>query len=136
MLEAAGQLTEAVQLFRQAQDWDSVARAIKQHALTLFYQGRWQTINDWYSGMPTAIAASDTWLVYWRARALTAGDTLRARGLLEVAFTRFSRTDCRPALLGLVKYGSRKPKGALASFRRGFSHARRPLVKPVEMGSE
>jgi DNA-binding SARP family transcriptional activator len=76
-------------LFRQAQDWDSVARAIKQHALTLFYQGRWQTINDWYSGMPTAIAASDTWLVYWRARALTAGDTLRARGLLEVAFTRF-----------------------------------------------
>jgi hypothetical protein len=48
MLEAAGQLTEAVQLFRQAQDWDSVARAIKQHALTLFYQGRWQTINDWY----------------------------------------------------------------------------------------
>jgi hypothetical protein len=89
MLEAAGQFTEAVQLFHQAQDWDSVARAIKQHALTLFYQGRWQTINDWYSGMPTTIAASDTWLVYWRARALTAGDTLRARGLLEVAFTRF-----------------------------------------------
>jgi LuxR family transcriptional regulator, maltose regulon positive regulatory protein len=88
MLETAGQVNEAVQLFRQAQDWDSVVRAIKQHALTLFYQGRWQTIGDWYEGMPEAMAAGDTWLVYWRGRVLTATDTPRARALLELAFER------------------------------------------------
>ena len=89
MLETAGQVNEAVQLFRQAQDWDNVVRAIKQHALALFYQGRWQTLSDWYVGIPEAIAASDAWLFYWRGRVLTATDTRRARGLLELAYERF-----------------------------------------------
>lgn len=89
MLETAGQVNEAVQLFRQVQDWDSVVRAIKQHALVLFDQGRWQTLSDWYEGMPEAIAAGDTWLVFWRGRAFTVPDTRRARGLLELAYERF-----------------------------------------------
>jgi LuxR family transcriptional regulator, maltose regulon positive regulatory protein len=89
MLETAGQVNEAVQLFRQAQDWDSVVRAIKRHAPALFDQGRWQTLSDWYEGMPEAIAAGDTWLVFWRGRALTVPDTRRARDLLEQAFQRF-----------------------------------------------
>ena len=89
MLETAGQVNEAVQLFRQAQDWDRVVRAIKQHAQVLFDQGRWQTLSDWYEAMPEAIAAGDTWMVFWRGRALTVPDTRRARGLLELAYERF-----------------------------------------------
>lgn len=93
MLETAGQVNEAVQLFRQVQDWDSVVRAIKQRAPALFDQGRWQTLSDWYEGMPEAMEASDTWLVFWRGRALTVPDTRRARDLLEQAFQRFCAAD-------------------------------------------
>jgi LuxR family transcriptional regulator, maltose regulon positive regulatory protein len=59
ILEGTGRLTEAVDLFKQAQDWPSVARLIRTHAEVLLGQGRWQTLRAWFDGMPEPFIDED-----------------------------------------------------------------------------
>jgi LuxR family transcriptional regulator, maltose regulon positive regulatory protein len=89
MLESSGQINDAVQLFHQARDWEQVARAIKAHAYALLDQGRWQTLRDWYDGMPQATLDGDAWLINWLGRSLMIAEPNRAMTLLESAYQRF-----------------------------------------------
>lgn len=90
LLEHDGQVNEAVALLHAANAWSEVTRVVRQYAVDLFYQGRWQTIEEWLAPLPEGTIARDPWLVYWRARALTTRDTRRARNALGIAFERFA----------------------------------------------
>jgi ATP/maltotriose-dependent transcriptional regulator MalT len=89
ILEQDGQANEAVWLFRRANDWQNVARAIKEYAQRLLDQGRWLTLIDWFEGMPEEMCANDTWLTCWRGASLTTVDLPQAHRLLNSAYERF-----------------------------------------------
>lgn len=103
ILESTGQVDEAVLLFQQCEAWDSIVRAIKRHAETLLDRGRWQTLNDWFKGIPEDVLCSDTWFTYWRGAALITVDLQKARPLLDSAYKSFSKENDDIGLLVVAR---------------------------------
>ena len=92
ILEGAGQVSEAVDLFKRTQDWPSIARLIRAHAEALLGQGRWQTLNAWLNGMPEHLIDDDPWLLFWRASAQIPIDVNAACELVKRAYQAFVTT--------------------------------------------
>lgn len=65
VLEAAGQVEPAVALYREAGDWDEVARLIVVEAPTLMAQGRGLTLQQWLRSLPADRMEGSPWLLYW-----------------------------------------------------------------------
>jgi len=66
LAEAAGQIEAAVELFRDAGDWEGLARLSCRNAPTLLSQGRVQTLEAWLRMLPPQIFDQVPWLLYWR----------------------------------------------------------------------
>ncbi len=66
LAEAAGQVEAAVELFRDAEDWEGLTRLICSHAPMLLSQGRVQTLEAWLHMLPAVIFDEVPWLLYWR----------------------------------------------------------------------
>jgi LuxR family maltose regulon positive regulatory protein len=66
LAEAAGQIEAAVELFRDAEDWEGLARLTCSHAPALLSQGRVQTLEAWLRMLPPQIFDQVPWLLYWR----------------------------------------------------------------------
>jgi LuxR family transcriptional regulator, maltose regulon positive regulatory protein len=92
ILEGAGQFSEAVDLFKQTQDWPCVARLIRAHAEALLGQGRWQTLDAWFKGMPEHLIDDDPWLLFWHASAQIPIDVNAACELVKRAYQAFVTT--------------------------------------------
>lgn len=92
-LRRRGQIGDAVQLFRQAGDWESMSSLILENAQSLVDQGRWQTVNECYVDFPPDWLEKNPWLIYWRGCVQLPVDLVVAKALLERAYERFSAQD-------------------------------------------
>lgn len=67
ILAAVDQIETAAALYKEARDWQGLAKLIRDHAPVLVNQGRLQTLSEWLSQMPESMLADEPWLIYWRA---------------------------------------------------------------------
>jgi ATP/maltotriose-dependent transcriptional regulator MalT/DNA-binding SARP family transcriptional activator len=84
-LEARGNLDEAVPLYFEAEDWQSVAQAIRRNGDTYLRQGRRQLLSDWLQRLPAEVSEADPCLQYWAGVTRAALDPAGARPVLERA---------------------------------------------------
>jgi LuxR family maltose regulon positive regulatory protein len=89
LLEAHGSFDDAFLLFRQAGDWDAVARLAARQANDLLVQGRGQTLREWILALPSDLLEQDPWLRYWLGTSLIPIDQREARTHLEKSYWSF-----------------------------------------------
>ena len=89
MLAKRAQPNEALELFRDAGDFDAMRDLIRANALDWARQGRAQALSDWIEALPASMRASDPWLEYWYGRAWIFVEPQRGRPALERAFDAF-----------------------------------------------
>ncbi len=91
LVEAAGFISDAVELYRKAGDLNGVARLVHTHAQRLVDQGQWQTLAAWLDALPTPMVEADPWLLFFRAVVTTLSAPADARTLFEQAYEEFAR---------------------------------------------
>jgi len=102
LLAARGLQSEALALFRDASDFESMRGLILAHALEWARQGRAQALSDWIEALPRNMRESDPWLAYWFGRAWIFVEPQRGRPEVERAFAAFSANgDVRGEALAL-----------------------------------
>ena len=89
LLAARGQVSDALALYRDAAEWESMRTLIRANALDWARQGRAQALSDWIEALPTAMRESDPWLEYWFGRAWIFVEPQRGRPPLERAYQAF-----------------------------------------------
>ena len=89
LLIQRGQIGEAMALFRDAGEWESMRTLIRANALEWARQGRAQAVSDWIDALPASMRETDPWLEYWLGRAWIFVQPPRARPALERAFEAF-----------------------------------------------
>jgi ATP/maltotriose-dependent transcriptional regulator MalT/two-component SAPR family response regulator len=67
LLEAAGEVDEALALFRDGQEWDEMARVIGAQAESMLAQGRGETVRHWVESLPPEVQTKHPWMLYWAA---------------------------------------------------------------------
>ncbi len=100
-MEAAGQVQEAVALYRESHDWDGMARAIAAHAEAMIGQGRGETVARWAEDLPPEVRDKHPWVVHWAAASQAPLAPREARVLYEKAFALF-RMQSPPELTGMA----------------------------------
>ena len=100
-LEGAGQMEEAVALYRESHDWDGMARIVGEHAEAMLAQGRGETLARWAEDLPPEARDRHPWIVYWAAASQAQLAPREARVLFEKAFELF-RAQARPELTGMA----------------------------------
>jgi ATP/maltotriose-dependent transcriptional regulator MalT/DNA-binding SARP family transcriptional activator len=102
MLARRGLASQALDLYRDAGDFDSMRALIHANALEWARQGRAQALCDWIEALPAAMRAADPWLEYWYGRAWIFVEPSRGRPALERAYEAFRRSgDVRGQALAL-----------------------------------
>lgn len=89
LLEKAGSLEEAVDLYRLAYDWGAMTRLILTSAPALLQQSRHQTLARWIGQLPAAVVEQEPWLIYWRGLCRVLFAPAEARHDLERAYAMF-----------------------------------------------
>ncbi len=100
-LEGAGQVEEAVALYRESHNWDEMARLIGAHAGALLGQGRGETVARWVEDLPPETRDRHPWVVHWAAASQAQLAPREARVLHEKAFDLF-RLQTPPELTGMA----------------------------------
>ena len=102
LLEVRGEDDEALALYREAGEFESMRRLVLAHALEWARHGRSQALSDAIDALPEAMRADDPWLAYWQGRAWIFVEAQRGRASLERAFAAFKRAgDLRGQALAL-----------------------------------
>jgi LuxR family maltose regulon positive regulatory protein len=97
--EAAGQIEEAITLYRESRDWNEVARLFGQHGAAMLAQGRGETLVRWLEELPPETQRDHPWCVYWAASSYMPAVPREARLLFERAFELFRQRDEREGVL-------------------------------------
>jgi DNA-binding SARP family transcriptional activator len=93
LLEAEGQVAEAVHLLEKARRWKPLCSLILREAPNLMGQARQGVLGSWIDGLPGTLVEADPWLLYWRGKATLFNDPPESRALLELALARFRQQD-------------------------------------------
>jgi len=88
-MESAGQIEDAIGLYRDSYDWDAMARLIGAHAEAMLAQGRGETLMRWAEELPPDARDRHPWLVYWSAASRAQLAPREARVRYEKAFELF-----------------------------------------------
>ena len=89
LLETAGEISAAVELWQALGDWEQLSRLVMQQAEPLLRQGRGQLLEAWLSRLPSAIRDHSPWLLFWRGQCQLSRDPVAARTTLVRAYRRF-----------------------------------------------
>ena len=100
-MERAGQVEEAVALYRECHDWEGMARLVVAHAEAMLGQGRAETLVRWAEDLPPEIRDRHPWIVHWAAASQAQLAPREARVLYEKAFDLF-RSQTPPELTGMA----------------------------------
>ena len=100
LVEAAGNIDDAVTLWTEANAWDELARCLCSSAPTLLRQGRGKLLIAWIEGIPPANRNHNPWLLFWLGQSCLADNPAEARVHYENAHACFlSHLDRDGALL-------------------------------------
>ena len=91
LLGERGEISDALTLYRDANDWSAMRSLIHAHALEWARQGRAQALSDWIEALPATMRGSDPWLEYWFGRAWVFLQPLRGRPPIERAYDAFRK---------------------------------------------
>jgi len=91
LLEEAGQTEAAIELMRDAGDWEGMVSLILKYAPTMLAQGRNRPLEEWLSSLPKDIFESTPWLLYWMAACRLPFDPSKSQHYFEQAFKRFKK---------------------------------------------
>lgn len=89
ILVQQGRYTEALELYKQIQDWPFLRDLLLQKADQLIKSGRHQTVSQLMEALPNDYLSKDEWLCYWYAVALKAIDPTLAEEYLEKCYQQF-----------------------------------------------
>ena len=93
LLELAGNIEDATQLCIKNNEWEGLARLIREHAATMLEQGRGETLEQWLEELPKHRLEQDPWLVYWLASCKSVFSLRESRRLYEQAYQMFREQD-------------------------------------------
>ncbi len=93
LLEAAGDIEAAAELWRMASDWSALGAHVLRHAPAFAAQGRFQTLEIWLRALPGEALDRTPWLRYWFGVCRMQTDLAEAQGHFELAYTGFARAD-------------------------------------------
>ena len=91
LLETAGQIEEAFNLAREAEDREMMKRIILQQAPTLQGQGRLNLLAEWLEVLPDDLIEQDAWLLFWQGLGRFFPDPLSSRDSLERSYELFKQ---------------------------------------------
>ena len=89
LLEAAGQIEDAVALCITSRDWDSLIRIIHENAEIMLTHGRGETLEQWLEELPPARLRKSPWMLYWLASCRLSIAPRESRRLFENAYELF-----------------------------------------------
>ena len=89
LLEENDQTEAAIELMRDAGNWEGMAQLILKHAPTMLAQGRNRPLEEWLSSFPKDIFESIPWLLYWMAACRLPFDASKSQRYFEQAFKKF-----------------------------------------------
>ncbi|NJD61412.1 MAG: hypothetical protein FIA93_01655, partial [Deltaproteobacteria bacterium] len=87
--EQSGYVEDAAVLFREAGNWDALARLILSKGKSFVAQGRYQTVLEWLGALPPEVAEGDPWLLYWKGVCLMPFSPAESRARFEEAMNKF-----------------------------------------------
>lgn len=93
LLDAAGLVEDAANLWSAANDHAALIPHILKHAAHLIGEGRSQVVQRWLSTLPPEQLRLQPWLQYWSGICRLAFDPAGARAPLELAFSLFEQTN-------------------------------------------
>ncbi len=89
LLEEADQTEAAIDLMRDAGDWEGMVQLILKHAPAMLAQGRNRPLEEWLTSLPKDIFESTPWLLYWMGACQLPFDPSKSQYYFEKAFERF-----------------------------------------------
>jgi len=89
VLEAAGEIAEAMELAIDACAWDQASAIVKRHAPRLLQEGRTDTLGNWLRAMPEEWTRADPWLQYWLGACRSPFNYQEGHALFAQAFALF-----------------------------------------------
>jgi len=89
LLAAQGRFESAIQHYIDLAAWPTLASLIKEHAHTLYQQGRTVTLQLWLAVLPDTEKGKNTWLLYWEASLLSFNNIPDCLDKLDSVFDRF-----------------------------------------------
>ncbi|MGE5730577.1 MAG: BTAD domain-containing putative transcriptional regulator [Gemmatimonas sp.] len=92
LLSKRGEASEALELFREAGEWERLRALIHANALDWARQGRAQALSEWIDALPENLRDNDPWLGYWIGRAWVFVQPKRGLPALEHAFEAFRKS--------------------------------------------
>lgn len=102
LLEANGQVEDAVGVLLELEDWESLNRIIRENAVAMLDNGRGETLAQWLENLPGEMLHNDPWMLYWLGACRFPYTPRESRGLYEQAFQLFgekTETDSKGLLL-------------------------------------
>lgn len=93
LMETAGDIDAAAQLYLQAQAWPELIRVICVNAQALLMQGRNQTLETLIQSVPAKLTQKVPWLIFWQAIASMPFDPLGSRKSFADCYPMFQRAD-------------------------------------------
>lgn len=91
LMAEAGQVEEAMDLYRQARDYTTMVGLILDQALFLVVQGRNHTLAAWIDALPEDLADNQPWLLFWNGIALMPDKPIESTTGLIKAFEHFKQ---------------------------------------------
>lgn len=98
ILEAAGEIGAAVELWQTLGDWEHLGRLINQHAQALLRQGRNRLLESWLVSFPAAFRTQSPWLLFWLGQCQLTHDPVAARANLARAYRHFKHAGAAAGL--------------------------------------
>jgi hypothetical protein len=89
ILEEAGTVEDAVELYRSASDYEGVIRMTMTHAPAFVAEGRSRVIDEWIMSVPEEMRDNAPWLLYWLGVCRMLFNEEESGKYLEKAFNEF-----------------------------------------------
>lgn len=89
LLEADGQIEDAVAAVVELEDWDALVQLVNRHAVTMLDHGRGETLAQWLEYLPAETLRGDPWMYYWLGACRFPFTPREGRRLYERAFELF-----------------------------------------------
>lgn len=101
LLEAEGQVADAVSLLRATGDWKRVVTLIERHGPRMSALGMGETLVHWVDALPKDMQERNPWTLYWKAVSRMHVSPRESRLLYEQAYELFC-SQTAPDSLGLL----------------------------------